>query len=33
LQPQCAYLCDPQSMVCVAPDDAGPLACALSLQL
>jgi hypothetical protein len=33
VQPQCAYICDPGSMLCIAPDDPGPLACALSLQL
>lgn len=33
LQTQCEYLCDPGTSVCIAPDEAGPLACGLSLQL
>ena len=33
VQPQCAYICDPASMLCIAADDPGPLACALTLQL
>ena len=32
-QSQCEYICDPGEMVCIAPMDAGPLACALTLQL
>jgi hypothetical protein len=30
---QCEHICDPAEMVCIAPMDAGPLACALTLQL
>jgi hypothetical protein len=32
-QPECAYICDPEAMVCIAMDDPRPLACGLSQLL
>ncbi|HWB80306.1 MAG TPA: hypothetical protein VG755_35310 [Nannocystaceae bacterium] len=33
VQPECAYICDPAELVCVAMDDPLPLACSMAAML